>query len=242
VTTIDGRSAATFPVGSGPHARRVKRWLDILLASAGLVLLSPVLLGTALVIRMKMGQPIFFRQVRPGLHAQPITVLKFRTMARVDTSGSAAATREPQITRLGAFLRRTSIDEVPQLWNVLRGDMSIVGPRPLLMEWLPAYTERQARRHDVRPGLTGWAQVNGRNDIPYSRRIELDVWYVEHWSIWLDLWILVRTPFAVLSMRGSRAVEDRRALDDIGLFAAAERDARGSTGTAPDEYERERTP
>jgi sugar transferase EpsL len=216
--------------GSGRQARKVKRVLDIALAAVGLVVLSPLLAGVALAILLRMGRPVFFMQQRPGVDAQPIGVVKFRTMQQVRSAdGTADSLR---ITPLGAFLRRTSLDELPQLWNVLRGEMSIVGPRPLLMEWLPAYSPEQARRHAVPPGLTGWAQINGRNDIPYSRRIALDVWYVDHWSIWLDLWVLIRTPFVIVSMRGSRAVENRRLLDDVGFFAAAERAQSGLSASS----------
>jgi sugar transferase EpsL len=223
-------------VGSGSQARQLKRVLDILLSGIALLLLSPLLAVIALAILLRMGRPVLFVQQRPGLNTELFSVTKFRTMQR-QTSPDGEAD-DLRITPLGAFLRRTSLDELPQLWNVLRGDMSIVGPRPLLVEWLPAYSPEQARRHAVRPGLTGWAQINGRNDITYSRRIALDVWYVDHWSIWLDLWILLRTPFVIISMSGSRAVEDRRALDDVGFFAAAER-ARQALPASPSQSTRD---
>ena len=178
-----------------------KRSLDITIASVGLIAMSPLLLIVALVIRVTMGSPVFFRQVRPGYKTRPFTVVKFRTMmgdgSRVDPSSDAA-----RLTRLGDFLRRFSLDELPQLWNVLTGDMSLVGPRPLLTEYLQYYTPEQARRHDVKPGITGWAQVNGRNDVSWERKFALDVWYVDHWSFWLDIRILVLTFWKVLTREG----------------------------------------
>ena len=142
-----------------------------------------------------MGRPVFFKQMRPGLNGRPFIMYKFRTMA-VPASSSANDSRDDlRMTRLGAFLRSLSLDELPELWNVLKGDMSIVGPRPLLMEYLPLYTPEQARRHDVRPGITGWAQVNGRNAIGWEDRFKLDVWYVDHQNLWLDariLWLTIR--------------------------------------------------
>jgi lipopolysaccharide/colanic/teichoic acid biosynthesis glycosyltransferase len=177
----------------------MKRLLDVVLSSAGLIVLSPVLLALALAIRLGMGAPILFRQVRPGLHGRPFTLYKFRSL-REDPGGSR--TDEERLTRLGSLLRRTSLDELPELWNVLRGDMSLVGPRPLLMEYLPLYTPEQARRHDVRPGITGWAQINGRNAISWEEKFRLDVWYVEHRSLWLDLRILVLTLGRVVAGEG----------------------------------------
>jgi sugar transferase EpsL len=178
-----------------------KRALDITIASLGLIVMSPLLLIIALVIRFTMGAPVSFRQVRPGYKTRPFTVVKFRTMmgdgSQVDPSSDAA-----RLTRLGSFLRRFSLDELPQLWNVLTGDMSLVGPRPLLAEYLPYYTPEQARRHDVKPGITGWAQVNGRNDVSWERKFALDVWYVYHWSFWLDVRILVLTFWKVLTREG----------------------------------------
>ena len=178
-----------------------KRALDITIASLGLIVMSPLLLIIALVIRFTMGAPVFFRQVRPGYKTRPFTVVKFRTMmgdgSQVDPSSDAA-----RLTRLGSFLRRFSLDELPQLWNVLTGDMSLVGPRPLLAEYLPYYTPEQARRHDVKPGITGWAQVNGRNEVSWERKFALDVWYVDHWSFWLDVRILVLTFWKVLTRQG----------------------------------------
>jgi lipopolysaccharide/colanic/teichoic acid biosynthesis glycosyltransferase len=211
----------TAKFGGGRNARRLKRCADIVLAGAGLVALSPLLAAIGGAIRITMGAPVIYRQPRPGLGGEIFIVVKFRTMrATTDASGRDLSDAE-RITRLGELLRRTSLDELPQLWNVLLGEMSLVGPRPLLVEWLPIYTAEQARRHNVRPGLTGWAQINGRNDIPYSQRIALDVWYVDHWSVWLDLRIILRTPLTILGMLGSRPVENRAALDDMGLLAAS---------------------
>jgi sugar transferase EpsL len=174
------------------------KWaLDFVLASFGLVMLSPLLLVIAIMIRLSMGSPIFFRQVRPGYHAKPFTLVKFRTM----TDGGSVvdpSTDAVRLTRLGRLIRKFSLDEFPQLWNVLKGEMSLVGPRPLLMEYLEYYTPEQARRHDVRPGITGWAQINGRNAINWEQKFLLDVWYVDHWTFWLDLRILAISAQKVL--------------------------------------------
>lgn len=178
-----------------------KRALDFTVAVVMLVLLSPLLVVIAVAIRIAMGSPVFFRQIRPGQQARPFTLVKFRTMMgdgwQVDSSSDAA-----RLTRLGNFLRRFSLDELPQLWNVLAGDMSLVGPRPLLTEYLQYYTPEQARRHEVKPGITGWAQVNGRNTVSWERKFALDVWYVDHWSFWLDVRILVLTFWKVLTREG----------------------------------------
>ena len=160
---------------------------DILIAALLLVLLSPLLVVTGIAIVVSLGRPIMFRQVRPGLNGKLFTLVKFRTMSL--GSGDDAA----RVSRFGAFLRRTSIDELPELWNVLRGDMSLVGPRPLLAEYLSLYDLTQARRHEVRPGLTGWAQVHGRNALSWPERFKMDVWYVDHQSMWLDCKILGMT-------------------------------------------------
>jgi lipopolysaccharide/colanic/teichoic acid biosynthesis glycosyltransferase len=177
----------------------VKRALDVGLSAVGLVLLSPLLLGLAFAVRVGLGRPILFRQRRPGLRGRPFTLYKFRTL-REDPTGERRD--EERLTRLGVLLRRTSLDELPELWNVLRGDMSLVGPRPLLMEYLPLYTAEQARRHDVRPGITGWAQINGRNAISWEEKFRLDLWYVDHRSVWLDLRILALTLGRVVAGEG----------------------------------------
>jgi lipopolysaccharide/colanic/teichoic acid biosynthesis glycosyltransferase len=176
----------------------LKRLFDFVVTAVAAVILSPVIAAVALLVRIKLGNPVLFRQVRPGLHGQPFTLLKFRTMVdAVDTNGSPLPDAE-RLTAFGQFLRRWSLDELPELYNVLLGDMSLVGPRPLLMEYLPLYTAEQARRHDVRPGLTGWAQVNGRNAISWDQKFAFDLWYVDHPSLSLDLkilWLTVRNVF-----------------------------------------------
>jgi lipopolysaccharide/colanic/teichoic acid biosynthesis glycosyltransferase len=178
----------------------LKRTLDILVSGVALLLLWPVLILIALVIRWKMGSPILFRQLRPGLHGEPFELIKFRTMAHDPAAGVSSDAQ--RLTRLGRFLRASSLDELPELWNVLRGDMSLVGPRPLLMQYLPRYSPEQARRHEVRPGLTGWAQVNGRNAIGWDAKFELDVWYVDNRSFLLDIKILAMTALRLLRPSG----------------------------------------
>jgi sugar transferase EpsL len=182
---------------------RSKRVFDVTVAGVVTVVTLPLLGAAALAVRLSMGSPVLFRQVRPGYLGRPFTVFKLRTMldAAPGTVPGAQSDAE-RLTRLGRFLRASSLDELPQLWNVLRGDMSLVGPRPLLMQYLPLYTPEQARRHEVRPGITGWAQVNGRNAASWDERFALDTWYVDHQSFWLDLKILARTVTGVLSRRG----------------------------------------
>ena len=192
------------------------RVLDFTIALVGLIVLSPLMLILALAIRWRMGSPVLFRQRRPGYHARPFTMLKFRTM----TVGDRAATHHSdagRLTPLGALLRRFSLDELPQFWNVVKGEMSLVGPRPLLTEYLVRYTPGQARRHEVKPGITGWAQVQGRQDIPFSRRLELDVWYVDHQSFRLDFTILWLTLTKMFRGSGVRSGQDVRLVDDLGL-------------------------
>jgi sugar transferase EpsL len=182
-----------------------KRTLDWLAAAVGLFVLAPVLGAVAFAILLTMGKPILFRQKRPGHKGIPFEVLKFRTM-RLLGPGEAMATSDAQrLTRLGSFLRRTSIDELPELWNIVKGEMSLVGPRPLLMEYLGRYTEEQKRRHDVLPGITGWAQVNGRNAISWEEKFRLDVWYVDNCSIRLDVKILCMTLIKVFRREGINA-------------------------------------
>ncbi|ALA66438.1 sugar transferase [Corynebacterium lactis RW2-5] len=184
--------------------RAIKRGVDIAAATAGLVALSPVLGATALAVRLSMGSPILFRQQRPGLGGQPFDMLKFRTMLPVDPARGLTDDAS-RLTRVGAFLRSTSLDELPELINVLRGDMSLVGPRPLLMAYLDRYTPRQARRHEVRPGITGLAQVSGRNGLSWEERFELDVRYVDSWSLLADAKILLDTVLVVLKREGINA-------------------------------------
>lgn len=183
----------------------LKRAIDVSVASTLLVLSSPLIVGTAIVVRCSLGAPVLFRQTRPGLHGEPFSVFKFRTMRdQVDKSGNPRPDAE-RLTPLGRRLRSLSLDELPQLINVLRGDMSLVGPRPLLVQYLERYSAEQSRRHDVLPGITGWAQINGRNDLPWSQKLELDVWYVDHWSLSLDAMILARTLMKVLKRDGISA-------------------------------------
>jgi len=170
----------------------VKRALDVTVSALALVILSPILLVIAALVWWKLGSPVLFTQQRPGLQGRPFTLVKFRTM-RLGPAGPDGASDANRMDPFGAKLRTTSLDELPELWNVLTGDMSLVGPRPLLLQYLPLYSERQARRHEVRPGITGWAQINGRNSTPWPERLEMDVWYVENRSTWLDLKILFMT-------------------------------------------------
>jgi lipopolysaccharide/colanic/teichoic acid biosynthesis glycosyltransferase len=181
---------------------RVKRSLDCGIAAGGLIVAAPLMGGIAIAVRATLGKPVLFRQTRPGLHGRPITVLKFRTMRNEPGSAWFPTSDGQRLTRFGRLLRKSSLDELPQLWNVLRGDLSLVGPRPLLMEYLERYTPEQMRRHDVLPGITGWAQVNGRNAIDWERKFELDIWYVDNWSLALDLRILGRTMGRVLARDG----------------------------------------
>jgi sugar transferase EpsL len=180
----------------------IKRTIDLVGATAGSLLLAPVLGVLAVLVRLRLGSPVLFRQQRPGLHGRPFELLKFRTMTDARDVDGNLLPDEQRLTGFGKALRSTSLDELPELWNVLRGDMSLVGPRPLLMEYLPRYSPRQARRHEVRPGVTGWAQVNGRNAPDWEERLEMDVWYVENRTFLLDLRILFRTVLAVLRREG----------------------------------------
>ena len=183
----------------------MKRLFDLILSAVGLLgLLAPLLLLIWLV-RRKLGSPVFFRQVRPGLHGQPFEMVKFRTMTDERGPDGALLPDALRLTSFGRFLRSTSLDELPELWNVLKGDMSLVGPRPLLMEYLPLYNLEQARRHEVRPGITGWAQVNGRNAISWEDKFKLDVWYADNRSLWLDIRILWLTVKRVLLRDGISA-------------------------------------
>ena len=184
----------------------MKRIFDILLSFIALILLSPVIFITAYFIHKKLGSPVLFRQVRPGLNGKPFEMIKFRTMKdAVDKNGQSLPDSE-RLTPFGIKLRATSLDELPELWNVLKGEMSLVGPRPLLMQYLPIYNQEQNRRHDVRPGVTGWAQINGRNAISWQDKFKLDVWYVDHQSLWLDVKILLLTIKKVFFKDGITAV------------------------------------
>ena len=176
----------------------LKRVLDVCIAAIALVVLAPVMLVTALVVRVSLGSPVFFRQQRPGLRGVPFTILKFRTMRHI----AGAQSDEARLTPIGRLLRSLSLDELPELFNVVTGDMSLVGPRPLLVQYLDRYTPEQARRHDVRPGITGWAQVNGRNAVSWPDKFRLDVWYVDHVSFALDCRIVGLTVGALVTRRG----------------------------------------
>jgi lipopolysaccharide/colanic/teichoic acid biosynthesis glycosyltransferase len=202
----------------------VRRLIDLTGASILSVLLSPVLAGLALAIRFSMGRPILFRQQRPGYRGEPFEVYKFRTMKDAVVADGEPLPDEERLTKVGIFMRQLSLDELPQLWNILRGDMSFIGPRPLLMEFLKWYTPEQMRRHDVKPGVTGWAQVQGRHDIPFSKRLALDVWYVDNRSMRLDLKIVGLTFLKVLSMRGAQPAQTDAEVDDVGLHDAVRRE------------------
>jgi sugar transferase EpsL len=183
----------------------LKRAFDAAAAAAALAVLSPVLAGVALGVGWKLGCPVLFRQTRPGLHGRPFEMVKFRTMTDARDANGHPLPDAERLPAFGRFLRSTSLDELPELWNVLRGDMSLVGPRPLLMEYLPLYTPEQARRQEVRPGITGWAQVNGRNALSWEEKFALDVWYIDNRSLWLDLRILAATVRQVLRRDGISA-------------------------------------
>jgi lipopolysaccharide/colanic/teichoic acid biosynthesis glycosyltransferase len=226
------------PAGAVPAGRRAaliaKRALDIALAGGALLALAPLLAVIALAVWATAGRPILFRQVRPGRGTALFTLLKFRSM-RAPAPGEVWLTSsEQRLSPFGRFLRTTSLDELPELWNVLVGDMSLVGPRPLLPEYLPEYSPDEQRRHTVRPGLTGWAVVNGRNSLPFRERLQLDVWYVEHWSLGLDLRILALTAWHVVRRTGTAPVEDSAALGfPLARLAGGTAAAPARPGEAP---------
>ena len=210
-----------------------KRGLDVFGAAIGLVILSPLLAWVAVAELTTQGPPILFRQERPGHRGKPLTLFKFRTMRQPRPDEIWYATDAERVTRLGRFLRSSSIDEIPELWNVLRGEMSLVGPRPLLMEYLPRYTPRERRRHEMRPGITGWAAVNGRHALRFEDRLELDVWYVDNWSFSLDIRILAMTVRQIFKRSSVRATQD---------FAEIEFPARFEAGLAAGQDREERVP
>lgn len=183
----------------------LKRFMDIIGAFAGLILGAPILLGVAAGVRVLIGAPVFFTQIRPGLEGKPFRMVKFRTMSDARGFDGELLSDAERLLPFGRFLRSTSLDELPELWNVLKGEMSLVGPRPLLMDYLELYSSQQARRHKVRPGVTGWAQVNGRNALSWEEKLSLDVWYVDNRSIWLDLKIVFLTVKKVLLRDGINA-------------------------------------
>jgi sugar transferase EpsL len=206
-------------------AKIIKRFIDIVGSLGTLVVLVPVTAIVAMAIRLSVGGPIFFRQQRPGLHGKPFILLKFRTMTDArDAQGNLLPDAE-RLTPFGKFLRRTSLDELPTFFNVLKGDMSLVGPRPLLMEYLDRYTPEQARRHEVKPGITGWAQVNGRNAITWEQKFAFDVWYVDNWNLWLDLRIILMTLVAVITGQGIS--QPGRATVDYFMGTASANDGKG---------------
>jgi sugar transferase EpsL len=202
----------------------LRRAVDLVGATVLAVVLSPIIGALAAAIRLTIGPPVLFRQLRPGYKGQPFEVLKFRTMRDAIDAEGRELPDEERLTRLGVFMRQLSLDELPQLWNILRGDMSFIGPRPLLMEFLKWYTPEQMRRHDVKPGVTGWAQVQGRHAILFSKRLELDVWYVDNRSLRLDLKILGLTLLKVLTMRGAQPAQADAEVDDVGLHDAVRRE------------------
>jgi lipopolysaccharide/colanic/teichoic acid biosynthesis glycosyltransferase len=205
-------------MSSRRRTRAAKRVFDVVIAGSAIVVLSPLLLGLALVLRITQGSPILFRQQRPGLHGKAFTIYKFRTM--VDTEPVEGEPDGVRVTRLGRRLRSLSLDELPELWNVLKGDMSIVGPRPLLMAYLERYTPEQARRHEVRPGITGLAQVSGRNAITWDQRFALDIEYVDEHDLRMDLDIIVRTVQTVLRREGINATSDDSMPEFLGSAAS----------------------
>jgi len=183
----------------------LKRLFDIVVAGIGLLVLSPILILLAILIKIKLGGPVLFTQIRPGLNGKPFKIFKFRTMLDLADAEDKPLQDEARLPPFGKMLRATSLDEQPELWNVLIGDMSLVGPRPLLKEYLPLYSEEQNRRHEVRPGITGWAQVNGRNAISWEEKFKLDVWYVDNQSFWLDIGIILKTVKKVVVCEGINA-------------------------------------
>lgn len=184
------------------RSQRLKRLFDLVGASLLLLLLSIPMAIIALLVRLKLGSPVLFKQARPGLHGKPFMLYKFRTMTDKRDSNGRLLPDEQRLTPFGAWLRSTSLDELPELWNVIKGEMSLVGPRPLLMEYLDRYTPEQARRHEVKPGITGWAQINGRNAINWEEKFKLDVWYVDNWNLVLDIKILLLTLIKVIRREG----------------------------------------
>jgi sugar transferase EpsL len=182
---------------------RIKRLMDLLLTIPGLLITSPLILILAGLVRLHLGSPLFFRQQRPGLHCKPFNILKFWTMTDARDENGNLLSDEQRLTGLGKFLRSTSLDELPELFNVLKGEMSLVGPRPLVMRYIDYFRPEEQKRHEIRPGITGWAQINGRNFLPWDQRLALDVWYVENWSPWLDMKILILTLWRVITRQGA---------------------------------------
>lgn len=226
---VENHANYTNPSGDITHSKDVslmaKRFFDLVTSASALVILAVPIALLALVIRLVLGSPVLFRQQRPGRHGRIFELVKFRTMLEKRDAAGELLPDEQRISRFGQMLRRTSLDELPELWNVLKGEMSLVGPRPLLPQYLPLYTEEQARRHEVLPGLTGHAQVNGRNDLSWDERFLLDVWYVDNRSFWLDLKILMRTFVKVLRAEG--VSKKGFAIGAGGYFTGSEPSAKG---------------
>ena len=199
-----------------PHKNTVKLLLDLTIAISSVIILSPLLILIGILVRMNIGKPVLFRQVRPGLEGKPFTIYKFRTMTNEQDKDGCLLADGERLISLGRFLRKTSMDELPEFFNVIKGNMSIVGPRPLLMQYLDRYTPEQARRHEVRPGITGWAQVNGRNAISWEDKFKLDVWYVDNWSLWLDVKVVAMTMWKVLKRDGINQAGCATAAEFIG--------------------------
>jgi len=214
-----------------PMSKAAKRVMDVLISVLGLIVFTPVIFVVALLIFMSMGRPVLFTQERPGKDGRIFRLIKFRTMTDERNAEGNLLPDEQRLTRLGRFLRSTSLDELPELFNVLKGDMSLVGPRPLLPQYLDRYTPEQARRHEVKPGITGWAQINGRNAITWEEKFTLDVWYVDNWSLWLDIKILALTLIKVFKREGISADGEATMPEFMGYDGAvqAEREAAAST-------------
>jgi lipopolysaccharide/colanic/teichoic acid biosynthesis glycosyltransferase len=201
----------------------IKRFFDLTATVPSVILLTPIFILIGFFVRIRIGSPVLFKQIRPGLHGKPFTIYKFRTMTGERDGGGNLLSDSERLTRLGQFLRMTSMDELPEFFNVIKGDMSIVGPRPLLMQYLDRYTPEQARRHEVKPGITGWAQVNGRNAISWEDKFKLDVWYVDNWSLWLDIKIILMTVVKVLRRDGISQKGEATAQEFLGSHAKAQR-------------------
>lgn len=195
----------------------VKRLMDVLGSAAGLIALAPIIGLVALMVRISLGRPVFFTQERPGKDERPFRLVKFRTMRPALSTEVWFRSDDVRLTKIGRLVRKLSLDELPTLWNVLKGDMSLVGPRPLLMEYLPKYTPEQNRRHEVRPGITGWAQVHGRQTVPFSKRLEFDIWYVDHMGLSLDIKVLFKTVWALIRPTGVLSGQNVDEVDDLGL-------------------------
>jgi len=227
-STVDGRSEHSAAACTQAKRFAVKRCLDVSLAALILFGLSSLMLLIAVLVRINHGSPILFRQTRTGWRGRPFTLLKFRTMTECQDASGRRLADHARLTCFGRFLRATSLDELPQLWNVLRGEMSLVGPRPLLPEYTDRYTATQLRRLGIPPGITGWAQIHGRNAVSWEAKFDMDVWYVDHWSLWLDVKILFRTGWRVIRRDGISAANHETMPEFLGSDPQCERCALGS--------------